>query len=176
MYTSLWCRNLKLPSRRPSVVCENCLYSLDRDMRARAFHILEPKGTVDMLILFLEERSDGAPPLLDSYRVSLTESLRYAQLSFFVCISTADSITEFLLWQFYPFLTAAGQYLMSMFLMTFFIRFRMRRVGLYLFLVNGKVIPSQNEVVCMDLQLLMLILLCCTIWMTMANLCRYFTT
>ncbi|KAG4976080.1 hypothetical protein JHK86_035554 [Glycine max] len=61
-------RNLKLPSRRPSVVCENCLYSLERDMRARAFHILEPKGTVDMLILFLEERSDGAPPLLDSYR------------------------------------------------------------------------------------------------------------
>ncbi|CAJ1947052.1 unnamed protein product [Sphenostylis stenocarpa] len=59
-------RNLKLPSRRPSVVCENCLYSLQRDKRARAFHILEPKGTVDMLIVFLEERSDGAPPLLDS--------------------------------------------------------------------------------------------------------------
>ncbi|XP_020222632.1 uncharacterized protein LOC109805088 [Cajanus cajan] len=61
-------RNLKLPSRRPSVVCENCLYSLQRDMRARAFHILEPKGTVDMLIIFLEERSDGTPPLLDSSR------------------------------------------------------------------------------------------------------------
>ncbi|KAL2951053.1 hypothetical protein AAZX31_19G025100 [Glycine max] len=61
-------RNLKLPSRRPSVVCENCLYSLERDMRARAFHILEPRGTVDMLIVFLEERSDGAPPLLESSR------------------------------------------------------------------------------------------------------------
>ncbi|KAJ1398746.1 hypothetical protein SESBI_30840 [Sesbania bispinosa] len=61
-------RNLKLPSRRPSVVCENCLYSLQRDMRARAFHILDPKGTVDMLIIFLEERSDGSPPLLDSSR------------------------------------------------------------------------------------------------------------
>ncbi|XP_027358667.1 uncharacterized protein LOC113867500 [Abrus precatorius] len=61
-------RNLKLPSRRPSVVCENCLYSLQRDMRVRAFHILEPKGTVDMLILFLEERNDGSPPLLDSSR------------------------------------------------------------------------------------------------------------
>lgn len=59
-------RNLKLPSRRPSLVCENCLYSLQRDMRARAFHILEPKGTVDMLIIFLEERSEGSPPLLDS--------------------------------------------------------------------------------------------------------------
>ncbi|XP_057739343.1 uncharacterized protein LOC130956324 [Arachis stenosperma] len=58
-------KNLKIPSRRPSVVCENCLYSLERDMRARAFHILEPKGTIDMLIVFLEERSDGSPPLLD---------------------------------------------------------------------------------------------------------------
>ncbi|XP_057447660.1 uncharacterized protein LOC130739403 [Lotus japonicus] len=59
-------RNLKLPSRRPSIVCENCLYSLQRDMRARAFHILEPKGTVDMLLLFLEERTDGSHPLLES--------------------------------------------------------------------------------------------------------------
>ena len=39
-------------------------------MRARAFHILEPKGTVDMLIIFLEERSEGSPPLLDSAGVS----------------------------------------------------------------------------------------------------------
>lgn len=61
-------KNLKLPSRRPSVVCENCLYSLQRDMRARAFHILEPKGTVDMLVIFLEERSEASAPLLDSSR------------------------------------------------------------------------------------------------------------
>jgi len=80
--TSIWCRNLKLPSRRPSVVCENCLYSLQRDKRARAFHILEPKGTVDMLIVFLEERSDGAPPLLDSSMVSLTE----IGVTFFYCV------------------------------------------------------------------------------------------
>ncbi|MCI06442.1 hypothetical protein A2U01_0027501, partial [Trifolium medium] len=59
-------RNLKLPSRRPSIVCENCLYSLQSDKRARAFHILEPRGTVDMLIIFLEERSEGPHPLLDS--------------------------------------------------------------------------------------------------------------
>lgn len=82
LYTSKRCRNLKLPSRRPSVVCENCLYSLQRDKRARAFHILEPKGTVDMLIVFLEERSDGAPPLLDSSKVSLTE----IGVSFFYCV------------------------------------------------------------------------------------------
>ncbi|KAL5079245.1 hypothetical protein RYX36_007666 [Vicia faba] len=59
-------RNLKIPSRRPSIVCENCLYSLQRDMRARAFHILDPKGTVDMLIIFLEERSEGSHPLLEN--------------------------------------------------------------------------------------------------------------
>ncbi|KAI9124725.1 hypothetical protein K1719_004647 [Acacia pycnantha] len=59
-------KNVKLPSRRPSVVCENCLYSRQAEMRARAFHILDPKGVVDMLIIFLEERSDGSPPLLDS--------------------------------------------------------------------------------------------------------------
>ncbi|KAK7316321.1 hypothetical protein VNO77_35274 [Canavalia gladiata] len=59
-------RNLKLPSRRPSVVCENCLYSLQKDMRARAFHILEPKGTLEMLMVFLEDRNDGSPPLLGS--------------------------------------------------------------------------------------------------------------
>lgn len=82
IHRSLCCRNLKLPSRRPSLVCENCLYSLQRDMRARAFHILEPKGTVDMLIIFLEERSEGSPPLLDSAGVS---KLRYAK---FLCVCT----------------------------------------------------------------------------------------
>lgn len=53
------------------------MYSLQRDMRARAFHILEPKGTVDVLIIFLEERSEGSPPLLDSAGVS---KLRYVKL------------------------------------------------------------------------------------------------
>ncbi|KAI4352528.1 hypothetical protein L6164_006768 [Bauhinia variegata] len=59
-------KNLKLPSRRPSVVCESCLYSVLGDMRARAFHILDPKGIIEMLLIFLEERSDGLPsPLVD---------------------------------------------------------------------------------------------------------------
>ncbi|XP_051117300.1 uncharacterized protein LOC127242009 [Andrographis paniculata] len=49
-------RNLKLPSRRPAIVCENCLYSLVRDARIRAFHILDPKGILEMLLVFLEER------------------------------------------------------------------------------------------------------------------------
>ncbi|KGN52491.1 uncharacterized protein LOC101202842 [Cucumis sativus] len=52
-------KNLKLPSRRPSIVCENCLYIPDRDLRARAFHIMDPQGIIEMLLVFLEERTDG---------------------------------------------------------------------------------------------------------------------
>lgn len=52
-------KNLKLPSRRPSIVCENCLYIPDRDLRARAFHIMDPQGIIEMLLIFLEERDDG---------------------------------------------------------------------------------------------------------------------
>ncbi|XP_062152819.1 uncharacterized protein LOC133861120 [Alnus glutinosa] len=61
-------KNLKLPSRRPSIVCENCLYSVEKDMRARAFHIMDPKGIIEMLLIFLEERGDSVsfPPALDN--------------------------------------------------------------------------------------------------------------
>ncbi|GJV09456.1 putative cell division topological specificity factor MinE, calycin [Tanacetum coccineum] len=52
-------KNLKLPSKFPSIVCECCLYSLEKDLRARAFHIMDPKGFVEMLILFLEEKGVG---------------------------------------------------------------------------------------------------------------------
>ncbi|KAL0461590.1 UNVERIFIED_CONTAM: hypothetical protein Slati_0046600 [Sesamum latifolium] len=48
--------NLKLPSRRPAIVCENCLYSLEKDARVRAFHIMDPQGILEMLLVFLEER------------------------------------------------------------------------------------------------------------------------
>ncbi|XP_022774534.1 uncharacterized protein LOC111316719 isoform X2 [Durio zibethinus] len=51
-------KNLKLPSRSPSIVCENCLYSQEKDRRARAFHIMDPRGFVDMLVIFLEDRGD----------------------------------------------------------------------------------------------------------------------
>ncbi|GMH05104.1 hypothetical protein Nepgr_006944 [Nepenthes gracilis] len=54
-------RNLKLPSLQPSIVCENCLYSLEKDMRARAFHIMDSKGVLEMLLIFLEERGSGIP-------------------------------------------------------------------------------------------------------------------
>lgn len=56
-------RNLKLPSRRPSIVCENCLFSLETNARRiRAFHIMDPKGVLDMLLVFLEERGSRVVP------------------------------------------------------------------------------------------------------------------
>ncbi|KAK9107423.1 hypothetical protein Syun_023434 [Stephania yunnanensis] len=54
-------KNLKLPSRRPSIVCENCLFSNKKDMRARAFHVLDPKGFLDTTLVFVEERGDEFP-------------------------------------------------------------------------------------------------------------------
>ncbi|VVB09227.1 unnamed protein product [Arabis nemorensis] len=61
-------RFLKLPSRRPALVCENCLYSTKMDRRARAFHIMDPKGVLEMLIVFLEERGveNLTHPVLDN--------------------------------------------------------------------------------------------------------------
>ncbi|KAJ0099841.1 hypothetical protein Patl1_21843 [Pistacia atlantica] len=61
-------KNLKLPSRRPAIVCENCLYSQEKDRRARAFHIMDPRGNLDMFLIFLEDRDRGTffPPSLDS--------------------------------------------------------------------------------------------------------------
>ncbi|XP_065856097.1 uncharacterized protein [Euphorbia lathyris] len=61
-------RNLKLPSRLPSIVCENCLYSQENNRRARAFHIMDPKGVLEMLLIFLEDRGDGivSHPSLDN--------------------------------------------------------------------------------------------------------------
>nr|DAD31360.1 TPA_asm: hypothetical protein HUJ06_010211 [Nelumbo nucifera] len=65
-------KNLKLPSQRPSVVCENCLYSQEKDMRARVFHILDPKGVLEMLLVFLEERGNELtlPSSLDNAKNS----------------------------------------------------------------------------------------------------------
>ncbi|CAA6667384.1 unnamed protein product [Spirodela intermedia] len=56
-------RNLMLPSRRPALVCENCLNSIEKDLRARAFHILDPKGVPEMFLIFLEGRGSGVPDI-----------------------------------------------------------------------------------------------------------------
>ncbi|VAI22180.1 unnamed protein product [Triticum turgidum subsp. durum] len=58
-------KNLKLPSRKPSIVCENCIYSLDGNGRVRAFHIMDPKGVLDTLIVF-HENQGTVLPLADS--------------------------------------------------------------------------------------------------------------
>jgi hypothetical protein len=58
-------RNLKLPSRKPSIVCENCLYSLDGNGRVRAFHLSDPNGVLDTLIVF-HENQGSVVPLTDS--------------------------------------------------------------------------------------------------------------
>lgn len=54
-------KNLKIPSRKPSVVCENCLYSLEGNGRVRAFHIMDPKGVLDTLLVFHEKQGSVVP-------------------------------------------------------------------------------------------------------------------
>ncbi|XP_030485126.2 uncharacterized protein LOC115701459 isoform X2 [Cannabis sativa] len=84
-------RNLKLPSRRPSIVCESCLYSLEKDMRARAFHIMDPKGVVEMLLIFLEERGEG---LLDHPSISHTTADNTDRVSPFLGRWKGHSLTK----------------------------------------------------------------------------------
>ncbi|GJN23248.1 hypothetical protein PR202_gb10881 [Eleusine coracana subsp. coracana] len=60
-------KNLKIPSRKPSIVCENCLYSLEGNARVRAFHIMDPKGVLDTLLVFHEKQGSLVPqPLIYS--------------------------------------------------------------------------------------------------------------
>lgn len=127
-------RNLKLPSRRPSIVCENCLYSLEKDRRIRAFHVMDSKGILDMLLIFLEDRGSTAPspPTFDYSQVNSTHrwSLNSINCNFSSKLST---------W--YPFTSG----------------FRMTKTGLNLFWVHGKGILSQSAVVFMERHLLKLI-------------------
>lgn len=53
------CRGVKLPSRRPALVCESCLFSQDGQKRVRAFHVLDPRGLLDVIGVFHESR-DGS--------------------------------------------------------------------------------------------------------------------
>uniref|UniRef100_A0A804M4C0 DUF3598 domain-containing protein n=1 Tax=Zea mays TaxID=4577 RepID=A0A804M4C0_MAIZE len=63
-------KNLKIPSRKPSIVCENCLYSLEGNGRIRAFHIMDPKGVLDTLLVFHEKRQGSkVPQPLTNYSV-----------------------------------------------------------------------------------------------------------
>ncbi|XP_078442412.1 glutamate NMDA receptor subunit epsilon-1, putative (DUF3598) [Wolffia australiana] len=59
-------RGLMLPSRRPALVCENCLNSIKGDSRARAFHVLDPKGIPEMFLIFLEGKESNAPDIFST--------------------------------------------------------------------------------------------------------------
>lgn len=52
-------------------------------MRARAFHIMDPKGVIEMLLVFLEKRSDQEPlsPSLANSKVSSRSSFSLMALS-----------------------------------------------------------------------------------------------
>lgn len=51
---------VKLPSRRPALVCESCLYSEDGGSRMRAFHVLDPRGLLDFIGVFQERKDSGS--------------------------------------------------------------------------------------------------------------------
>lgn len=51
---------IKLPSRRPALVCESCLYSEDGENRLRAFHILDSRGLLDFIGVFQERKDSGS--------------------------------------------------------------------------------------------------------------------
>jgi hypothetical protein len=57
---NLICRGVKLPSRRPALVCESCFYSQDAQKRVRAFHVLDPRGLLDVIGVFHESRDDSS--------------------------------------------------------------------------------------------------------------------
>uniref|UniRef100_A0A0E0P1K7 Biogenesis factor required for ATP synthase 1-like C-terminal domain-containing protein n=1 Tax=Oryza rufipogon TaxID=4529 RepID=A0A0E0P1K7_ORYRU len=73
-------KNLKIPSRKPSIVCENCLYSREGNGRVRAFHIMDPKGVLDMLIIFHEKQGSEVPLMYSSDDADITNSDRIAPL------------------------------------------------------------------------------------------------
>jgi hypothetical protein len=120
-------------------------------MRARAFHIMDPKGIIEMLLIFLEERGDSVPcpPALDSTMVSFILNFidQWIVRNFWV------SIVVFLLFSFILFLSS----MVIMVIMISFISCKETQTGLYHILVTGKVAPSQNAVVLMEQQLLKLI-------------------
>lgn len=89
-------------------------------MRARAFHVIDPKGFVEMLILFLEEKGVGVvtPPFLDESKVHP----QFHSFFFQIIISFLVEII------YISFLTS-------------FFRFRTMAAGSLRFLVHGKVTP-----------------------------------
>ncbi|KAL5218370.1 hypothetical protein ABZP36_019054 [Zizania latifolia] len=73
-------KNLKIPSRKPSIVCENCLYSQEGNGRVRAFHIMDPKGVLDTLLFFHEKQGPMVPLIYSSADAEITNDDRIAPL------------------------------------------------------------------------------------------------
>eukprot|EP00850_Spirogloea_muscicola_P021180 SM000239S08085 [mRNA] locus=s239:141780:143642:- [translate_table: standard] len=57
--------SLRLPSRRPALVSESCLYSAAGDARIRTYHVLDPRGFLDTIGIFRERRGGGNVGSLD---------------------------------------------------------------------------------------------------------------
>lgn len=51
---------VKLPSRRPALVSESCLYDDSGRRRVRAFFVLDPRGFLDTIGVFEESRGEGS--------------------------------------------------------------------------------------------------------------------
>ncbi|KAF0915489.1 hypothetical protein E2562_036533 [Oryza meyeriana var. granulata] len=73
-------KNLKIPSSKPSIVCENCLYSLEGNGRVRAFHIMDPKGVLDTILIFHEKQGSAVPLIYSSADGDINSDDRIAPL------------------------------------------------------------------------------------------------
>ncbi|KAH7441486.1 hypothetical protein KP509_03G040100 [Ceratopteris richardii] len=50
---------VKLPSRRPAIVCESCLFADSGEGRVRGFQVLDPRGLLDFIGVFHEKKENG---------------------------------------------------------------------------------------------------------------------
>ncbi|KAI5073330.1 hypothetical protein GOP47_0011343 [Adiantum capillus-veneris] len=83
---------VKLPSRRPALVCESCLYTEEGDGRVRGFHVLDPRGLLDFIGVFHEKRDNG--PFIQSADNSTIPDLPQARLTALLGCWSGHSITR----------------------------------------------------------------------------------
>lgn len=68
-----------LPSRRPALVSEACLYAPaggGSSERRRAFFVLDPRGVMDFLGIFMECEEDASPQQLESVDTTSTATMK----------------------------------------------------------------------------------------------------
>eukprot|EP00250_Pteridium_aquilinum_P028279 c36890_g1_i1 orf=68-1228(+) len=71
---------VKLPSRRPALVCESCLYSDNGRDRMRGFHVLDPRGLLDFIGVFREKKDNGSSSPSDDGTIQDESQSRLAAL------------------------------------------------------------------------------------------------